>query len=370
MSTETPEAQPKSIYQIRIQQLAAAISAWQEQAQEDGEGDTIIHPIADASALEDCLLDKGLLILPRAAVHGKWRVLVDGDAATYPGQDRPAGPVDAELAAEMFLIEAAKDNATEQQIVVRPASDVEMVTSAVIGDTTVRHDWIRITAQDYASSRENATGRVELKISGDGGAVVIDLGDDGDEILAGLLGFHERDEDVELFDDEDMETLVVLDKDHYTAHVTALINQFAKALAGSIREDYPIHLARLRGALIDLGDGSALADQAESEATGYEIQRMLTPADSYDWLELVAFAAKTENEGFHYAYDEYGPKFQADAVKAIAADRDRFKEFFESHSESIDEWWDTPDAEKQYDAHIDAQRAARQATQAESEAGR
>jgi hypothetical protein len=66
---------------------------------------------------------------------------------------------------------------------------------------------------------------------------------------------------------EGEQTPVVLDRDRYTADVTALINRFAKALAGSIREDYPIHLARLRGSLLDLGDGPALADQAESEAT-------------------------------------------------------------------------------------------------------
>ena len=53
----------------------------------------------------------------------------------------------------------------------------------------------RITAEHYHASREDVTGRIDLTITGAEGAVVIDLGDDGDEILAGLLGFSERDED-------------------------------------------------------------------------------------------------------------------------------------------------------------------------------
>jgi hypothetical protein len=56
-------------------------------------------------------------------------------------------------------------------------------------------DITRITAEHYHASREDATGRVELTISGEEGAVVIDLGDDGDEILVGLLDLEERDEE-------------------------------------------------------------------------------------------------------------------------------------------------------------------------------
>ncbi|MFI7644259.1 hypothetical protein [Nonomuraea sp. NPDC049400] len=53
----------------------------------------------------------------------------------------------------------------------------------------------RIKAEHYHASRDDITGRVELNISGHGGSVVIDLGDDGDEILAGLLGFGDDDQD-------------------------------------------------------------------------------------------------------------------------------------------------------------------------------
>ena len=59
------------------------------------------------------------------------------------------------------------------------------------GAVPTGHDAIRITAERYGASREDATGRVELEISGGGRTVIIDLGCDGDEILAGLLGFDE-----------------------------------------------------------------------------------------------------------------------------------------------------------------------------------
>lgn len=68
----------------------------------------------------------------------------------------------------------------------------------------LRHEEpFRIKAEQYRSSREKATGRVELEIGGGGRTVVIDLGDDGDEILAGLLGFHERDDEDPFFDEDE-----------------------------------------------------------------------------------------------------------------------------------------------------------------------
>ncbi len=142
MSTETPEL-PKSIYQLRRQAVARAITAWEDGPEEAG-------PFGDAAALEDHLLDEGLLILPRAAVHGKWMVLVDGQAAPFPGQDRLSGPVDAEQAAEMFLIEAAKAD-DPRSVTVRPASNAEMVSS-VLGDPMVLPEPVEVTADGYAIS--------------------------------------------------------------------------------------------------------------------------------------------------------------------------------------------------------------------------
>jgi hypothetical protein len=199
MSIETPDTREKSPYQLRREAVARALKAWQEQ-DPDGADD---GPLGQAADLEDCLLDEDLTLMPRSTGYGKWRVLVDGKPAPYPGQDLLTGPIGAEEVAEVFLTQTAADEYGERQIVVRPATETEMVTSAVTGDTTVREEPFRLTAQTYGMSRENATGRVELEIGGDGRRVVIDLGDDGDEILAGLLGFHERDDEDEFFDEDE-----------------------------------------------------------------------------------------------------------------------------------------------------------------------
>lgn len=195
MSTDTPER--PNIYKERFAAIARAVRTWQEGPDEGAD-----EPLADASALDDCLQEQGLLILPRAVdSDGRYLVLVDGQPACFPGQDRVAGPVDAEQAAEMFLFEAAKDG--DPEIVVRPASEREMVVSAVTGAAAVYEEPVRITAETYSMSREKATGRVEVEIGGSGRRVLIDLGDDGDEILAGLLGFHERDPEDTFFDEDD-----------------------------------------------------------------------------------------------------------------------------------------------------------------------
>ncbi|MCK2219751.1 hypothetical protein MF672_039040 [Actinomadura sp. ATCC 31491] len=61
----------------------------------------------------------------------------------------------------------------------------------------------RVTAQEYHASRDNVTGQVELTIGGPEGTVVIDLGEDGDEILLGLLDIGQDDPDEEPLIDPD-----------------------------------------------------------------------------------------------------------------------------------------------------------------------
>lgn len=197
MSTETPE-RPKNIYQLRNEAIARAITKWQESPDEGTD-----NPISDASALDDALRDEELLLVPRSTGHGKWRVLVDGQPAPHPDSGRETGTLEAEEAAEVFLTQTAEDYYNQRQILVRPASEREMVVSAVTGNAAVYEEPVRITAETYSMSREKATGRVELEIGGSGRRVVIDLGDDGDEILAGLLGFHERDPEDTFFDEDD-----------------------------------------------------------------------------------------------------------------------------------------------------------------------
>ncbi len=165
--SETTE-KPKNPYQIRRERMAAAIKRWQESESESD------HPLSDAGALEDLLLDEDLLVLPRAVGYGKFRVLVDGEPAPYVNSDRPSGPVDAEQAAEMFLIESAKDEDAERAIVVRPATDVEM-SSGLFGDTTLREDPIRFLPDLYTVVADPVSGHRVVTFSGGRHVVQIEL---------------------------------------------------------------------------------------------------------------------------------------------------------------------------------------------------
>jgi hypothetical protein len=130
MSNDTPETREKNFYQQQRQKLAAAVTAWQEEPDDaENASSQSPSPLANAAALEDCLHDQGLQIMPRACGYGKYLVLVDGRPALYPGQNRPTGPLDADEAAEVFLVESAKSDAVERQIVIRSATDLEMVAS-------------------------------------------------------------------------------------------------------------------------------------------------------------------------------------------------------------------------------------------------
>ncbi|KAB8186942.1 hypothetical protein FH608_046490 [Nonomuraea phyllanthi] len=123
MSTETPET--KNPYQARREAISRAISTWQQ-----GDGSDSGHELDDATALEDCLLDEGLALMPRSTGHGKWVVEVDGQRAPIaPGSDRPVGLLDAEEAAELFLTLSAADEYAEHQPTVRPATEMEFKTA-------------------------------------------------------------------------------------------------------------------------------------------------------------------------------------------------------------------------------------------------
>jgi len=131
MSTETPE-QAASYHQARLEKIADALRAWQDA----DPGDTASDPYGDANALEDILRDYGLQILPTGPADTRYRVLIDGQSAPYIGQTRPSGPVDADGAVEIFLVAALGAEAApgEHRVVIRPATDDEMVRHAIGGD--------------------------------------------------------------------------------------------------------------------------------------------------------------------------------------------------------------------------------------------
>ncbi|MGA4989951.1 hypothetical protein [Nonomuraea bangladeshensis] len=119
MSTETPET--KNPYKARREAIARAIKVWQ-----DGDGTLDGYEIDDATALEDCLLDEGLVLMPRSTGHGKWVVEEDGQRAPIArGSDRTSGLLDAEEAAELFLTLSAADEYAERQPTIRPATEME-----------------------------------------------------------------------------------------------------------------------------------------------------------------------------------------------------------------------------------------------------
>ncbi|WP_326643019.1 hypothetical protein OG884_06140 [Streptosporangium sp. NBC_01755] len=130
MSTDTPAQTPQAptYWQAKLEMIRRAIQAWQNSDDESSDESS------DASTLEDALLDHGLQLLPRAITSGCWLVLIDGQPAPTPG-GRPAGPVDAEEAAEIFLLAAAQAEAEgrTREIVMRPATDSELVRHAIGG---------------------------------------------------------------------------------------------------------------------------------------------------------------------------------------------------------------------------------------------
>ncbi|MEV8639333.1 hypothetical protein AB0395_47540 [Streptosporangium sp. NPDC051023] len=128
MSTETSEKAP-NYHQARREKIAAAITAWQRA--DDGQPS---GPYTDADALEDILREHGLQIVPTAAGYGRYRVLIDDQAAPHIGSTRPAGPVDADQAVEIFLIAALGAEADgEHTVTIRPATDAELVQDFVGG---------------------------------------------------------------------------------------------------------------------------------------------------------------------------------------------------------------------------------------------
>lgn len=80
---------------------------------------------------------------------------------------------------------------------------------------------------------------------------------------------------------------------------------------------------------------------------------------AYDLAELVAFDVKAQNEDFHYAYEEYGPRFESPVLTALASDCGQFEAFHEARQDEISVWWEQEGADVLYDQHIDEARRRR-----------
>lgn len=187
MSTETPET--KNPYQARREAVERAVKAWKQQAAEaDEAGDREPTAFEDAGDLEDCLNNEGLILLPRSTGHGKWRVLVDGKPAPYVGQEQQSHPMGAEEAVDVFLTQTGGDYDNQKAIVVRPASDREMVTSAVIGDAAVHEEPTRIAPTVFmVETEENVGATLVRMIDKDGREVMVGLDDHMRDLLVSML---------------------------------------------------------------------------------------------------------------------------------------------------------------------------------------
>ena len=191
MSTETPET--TNPYKARAQAVDRAHKAFHEQVvpSEPAPGGGRYVP----ATLEDCLNDEGVVLLPRSTGHGKWRVLVDGQPAPYPGQDTPSHPMGAEEAAEAFLTATAGDYYGQKQIVIRPASDAEMVASAVIGDTAIREKPVKVVASAFLVETDDNLGAALLRVfDKDGREIRIGLDDRMRDSLRWILAPEDDDE--------------------------------------------------------------------------------------------------------------------------------------------------------------------------------
>jgi hypothetical protein len=137
VSIETSPEQTVNYHQVKLQKIVDAIRAWQEQP-DDAENiptTPAADPYANADALVDILREQGLQILPTGPYDARYRVLIDGQAAPYIGQTRPSGPLDADEAVEIFLVAAlgAEGAGEEHAVVIRPATDDELVRHAIGG---------------------------------------------------------------------------------------------------------------------------------------------------------------------------------------------------------------------------------------------
>lgn len=86
----------------------------------------------------------------------------------------------------------------------------------------------------------------------------------------------------------------------------------------------------------------------------------------YDWMELVGFVWKIENEGYAYAAEEYPPAFESTALRAVAQDDDPrpLKKLFDDHEEAVEAWheqtgWE--EADRLWNEHQREEKARREA---------
>ncbi|MBB6172246.1 hypothetical protein HNR23_002306 [Nocardiopsis mwathae] len=113
-----------------------------------------------------------------------------------------------------------------------------------------------------------------------------------------------------------------------------------------------------RDAAAQLAD---LANATGAEGlTGAQVrEQWIIPAEfelsDYDFMELVAFVRKAEDEGFDYAAEHYRPRFHSpELARWVGSSYDRLDALYASRSGVIETFWERPDAIALYNAHKSA----------------
>lgn len=75
--------------------------------------------------------------------------------------------------------------------------------------------------------------------------------------------------------------------------------------------------------------------------------------DDHDWMELVVFDARAEWDGFDPAADQYWPRFRDPHLAAwLDGNRDRLRALHALHATELAAYWESPDADTRYHAHV------------------
>lgn len=86
----------------------------------------------------------------------------------------------------------------------------------------------------------------------------------------------------------------------------------------------------------------------------------------YDWLELLGFASKIENEGYEYASENYAPHFETPGLQAIVNDDDprTLRALYEKHHQTLTEWQGQlgyKEVGRLWDAHLREEKERKEA---------
>ncbi|MFE1109677.1 hypothetical protein ACFW5U_27840 [Streptomyces rochei] len=88
-----------------------------------------------------------------------------------------------------------------------------------------------------------------------------------------------------------------------------------------------------------------------------------TDWSDYDFLEFEAFVSKVHIEGFTYAAENYGPKFEDPKLQALADDLGTLRSLYLENESKVDNWYEQVGPERActlHNDHIDERRQRRE----------